>query len=140
MGEHDECGSCGETPEGECPKSRRPCGHHCNHVWTHDHCDWCGAEFVDETPSALVEDPRHRDVVVSLTIDAGPFFAALARAAALAHAAASIAGLRARFHVRPDGSVRRVDAHHPKPLPIDGRAYHQRAALRLARTYLGETP
>ena len=39
------CGSCGESPEGECPASKRPCGHHCNHVWTHDACDWCGKEF-----------------------------------------------------------------------------------------------
>lgn len=44
----DECGSCGEAPEGECPKSKRPCGHHCNHVWTHDECDWCGLVFADD--------------------------------------------------------------------------------------------
>lgn len=44
-----ECGSCGEgTPAGECPKSKRPCGHHCNHVWTHDTCDWCGIEFLGD--------------------------------------------------------------------------------------------
>lgn len=43
-----ECGSCGESPEGECPKSKRPCGHHCNHVWTHDACDWCGKEFGED--------------------------------------------------------------------------------------------
>lgn len=42
----DECSSCGEEmPLGECKDSRRPCGHHCNHSWSHDHCDWCGAEF-----------------------------------------------------------------------------------------------
>lgn len=45
----DECGSCGEgIPTKECPKSKRPCGHHCNHVWTHDACDWCGVEFGEE--------------------------------------------------------------------------------------------
>lgn len=44
-----ECGSCGESPEGECPESKRPCGHHCNHVWTHDVCDWCGIEFGEDT-------------------------------------------------------------------------------------------
>lgn len=38
----DECGSCGEGVPGDCPKSKRPCGHHCNHIWTHDACDWCG--------------------------------------------------------------------------------------------------
>lgn len=35
-------------PLNECPKSKRACGHHCNHVWTHDACDWCGLEFSDE--------------------------------------------------------------------------------------------
>lgn len=45
-----DCGSCGEpgTKLHECPKSERPCGHHCNHVWEHDECDWCGATFGDE--------------------------------------------------------------------------------------------
>jgi hypothetical protein len=47
----EACGSCGETPENECPASKRPCGHHCNHVWTHDTCDWCGKEF-GEDPQA----------------------------------------------------------------------------------------
>lgn len=47
-----ECGSCGVVPEGDCPKSRRACGHHCNHVWTHDHCDWCGAEFTGDDNAA----------------------------------------------------------------------------------------
>lgn len=43
-----ECYSCGEkTPAGECPKSKRPCGHHCNCSWVHDHCHWCGREFGD---------------------------------------------------------------------------------------------
>lgn len=45
----DECGSCGEGPPlHECPKSKRACGHHCNHVWTHDACDWCGEEFGED--------------------------------------------------------------------------------------------
>jgi len=45
--EGGECGTCGEGdfPQGECPESKRPCGHHCNHVWTHDQCDWCGKHF-----------------------------------------------------------------------------------------------
>lgn len=55
---HGECGSCepgvddvSDTPA--CSESRRPCGHHCNHVWTHDECDWCGAVFGpnDEEPT-----------------------------------------------------------------------------------------
>ncbi len=42
----DDCYSCGEEmPKGECPKSKRKCGHHCNHSWSHDRCDWCGEEF-----------------------------------------------------------------------------------------------
>jgi hypothetical protein len=42
----DDCASCGDPacPEGECPDSKRPCGHHCNHIWTHDACHWCGHE------------------------------------------------------------------------------------------------
>jgi len=48
--EHEtECVSCGEeTPRAECPESKRPCGHHCNCSWVHDHCCWCGAEFGEE--------------------------------------------------------------------------------------------
>lgn len=43
----DECGSC-DYPGAEkewCPKSERPCGHHCNCSWTHDVCCWCNKEF-----------------------------------------------------------------------------------------------
>ena len=43
-----ECASCGEVPKNDCKKSQRPCGHHCNHSWTHDECCWCGKEFGDE--------------------------------------------------------------------------------------------
>lgn len=44
-----DCISCGEScPRGECSKSQAPCGHHCNHSWTHDECDWCGQEFGEE--------------------------------------------------------------------------------------------
>jgi hypothetical protein len=47
--EEGECASCGEEmPRGECPKSKRDCGHHCNHSWTHDACCWCGKEFGDD--------------------------------------------------------------------------------------------
>lgn len=40
----DECLTCGELDgaEGECPNSKRPCGHHCNCSWIHDCCHWCG--------------------------------------------------------------------------------------------------
>lgn len=42
-----QCTSCLECIEGEeedctCPNSKRECGHHCNHSWTHDECCWCG--------------------------------------------------------------------------------------------------
>lgn len=44
----EDCWSCGEKmPVNECPDSRRSCGHHCNHSWSHDACDWCGAAFAD---------------------------------------------------------------------------------------------
>jgi hypothetical protein len=42
------CISCGEQEETSCPKSERECGHHCNHVWSHDKCCWCDAEFGDD--------------------------------------------------------------------------------------------
>ena len=49
--QHDpvnECLSCGEkAKQGECPKSKRSCGHHCNCSWVHDVCHWCFAEFGD---------------------------------------------------------------------------------------------
>jgi hypothetical protein len=51
MQDIDECSSCGEEfEEGDefCPNSRRPCGHHCNHSWTHDKCCWCEREFGEE--------------------------------------------------------------------------------------------
>lgn len=46
----DECLTCGEVDgvEGECPGSKRPCGHHCNHSWTQDLCHWCGEEIGEE--------------------------------------------------------------------------------------------
>lgn len=38
-----------EDPDGfRCPKSQRPCGHHCNHSWSHEECCWCGRVFGDE--------------------------------------------------------------------------------------------
>ena len=42
------CGSCGEVPPGDCPKSRRSCGHHCDCSWTLDTCCWCGQEFGED--------------------------------------------------------------------------------------------
>ncbi len=61
------CGSCGESPENECPKSKRPCGHHCNHVWTHDACDWCGAEFGPDADTPRASEQR--DALAAAIID-----------------------------------------------------------------------
>lgn len=74
----------------------------------------------------------HRDITVTLTINADRIVAALARAAA--DAARAMDRFANLFVQRPDGSVRRVDDHHPKPLPIDGRAYHLRRRARTRRT------
>lgn len=51
-----DCTSCMEAaaggaedcPRGECPKSKRSCGHHCNCSWTQDRCCWCGAEIGED--------------------------------------------------------------------------------------------
>jgi hypothetical protein len=52
-----ECFSCGEgLKPGECPESRRECGHHCNHSWDQDQCCWCGAEF-GEVPT-ITTNPK----------------------------------------------------------------------------------
>jgi len=53
----DDCLSCGENPDEKCPKSERPCGHHCNHSWTHDECDWCGTSWGENgVPTAKEND------------------------------------------------------------------------------------
>jgi hypothetical protein len=47
----EACGTCGmgDLIEKErCPKSKLSCGHHCNHIWTHDECDWCKKTFGPE--------------------------------------------------------------------------------------------
>ncbi len=44
-----DCVSCEEErPLNECPHPQRPCGHHCNHMWTHDACCWCEEEWGEE--------------------------------------------------------------------------------------------
>ena len=49
MGSDDGTGPCMTCreglPEGECPKSKRPCGHHSNESWDQDECLWCHEEF-----------------------------------------------------------------------------------------------
>lgn len=45
-----DCTACGEeSQKNECPNSKRPCGHHCNHSWSHDECCWCGEVFEEES-------------------------------------------------------------------------------------------
>lgn len=63
--EDTECLTCAEVnaeqgqaaPSDACPKSFRPCGHHCNHYMTHDGCDWCGGEFNDEGEWVAAREP-----------------------------------------------------------------------------------
>ena len=40
---------CEDSPEDECSESERPCGHHCNHSWSHDQCCWCDKEWGEES-------------------------------------------------------------------------------------------
>jgi hypothetical protein len=55
MEEFNECLSCGEDDMDTCPQSRRKCGHHCNHIWTAEECDWCGLVLTpDESGEAEV--------------------------------------------------------------------------------------
>lgn len=59
--EFGDCSSCPEKmPEGECPKSLRPCGHHCNHSWDQDKCHWCGVEFGEDGMEMWPEPVRLR--------------------------------------------------------------------------------
>ena len=52
-----ECLTCPEIPVDEltaddcCVNSKRQCGHHCNCVWIHDCCHWCGGEFGEDGES-----------------------------------------------------------------------------------------
>lgn len=57
----EECGSCGEAFEDKCSKSQRPCGHHCNHIWTHEHCDWCGVTFGEDGEPTYPPEMETRD-------------------------------------------------------------------------------
>jgi hypothetical protein len=60
----EDCFSCEEDCDPnnpidydnyKCSKSKRECGHHCNHVWTHEECCWCGMEFGETEDSPEVE-------------------------------------------------------------------------------------
>lgn len=45
---NEACDSCGEDSSDSCVSSQRPCGHHCNHSWSHERCCWCGQEWGDD--------------------------------------------------------------------------------------------
>lgn len=72
---HDElaqiCISCGEhEAPNECPKSKRPCGHHCNHSWEQDVCDWCGVEeFRDPYAHLNPDEPATAAVESQVVVD-----------------------------------------------------------------------
>lgn len=62
----EECISCLEDPDPshpmgydnyKCPQSKRSCGHHCNHSWSHDECCWCNTEFgpIEESPEVEMD-------------------------------------------------------------------------------------
>ena len=58
------CLSCLEgNPRGECPRSGRECGHHCNHSWDQDECCWCGAEFGDQDDPGFGVPTNKEDTV-----------------------------------------------------------------------------
>lgn len=57
--EEVDCASCGEGDEvNPCDKSQRKCGHHCNHIWTHDKCCWCGVEAEVDTETLYFTVPE----------------------------------------------------------------------------------
>lgn len=37
-----------DAEDRECPESLSACGHHCNHVLTHDACCWCGMSWGED--------------------------------------------------------------------------------------------
>jgi len=55
----NECLSCEENAEDQCLKSQRECGHHCNHVWSHEECCWCGEVFgpIEDSPEIELGRP-----------------------------------------------------------------------------------
>lgn len=62
------CASCGEgDPTGECPKSKRSCGHHCNHIWENDFCDWC--RFGLDEPSPAPREAVEREALAEAWLE-----------------------------------------------------------------------
>lgn len=45
MSATEDCIACDEGDVEDCPNPQRSkCGHHCNHMWTHQSCCWCAQE------------------------------------------------------------------------------------------------
>lgn len=59
---------------------------------------------------------------ITLHIDVSGFVAAMAR----------VSEVMKHLHITGD-RMRRVDVHHPRPLSIDGAAYHRRRRARARR-------
>lgn len=53
----NDCLECSESDAQECPRSLKPCGHHCNHVWTHDACHYCGYKVPNDDDPGGVREP-----------------------------------------------------------------------------------
>lgn len=54
----DGCESCAQGIAGnECPQTKRPCGHHCECLWSQDVCHWCGVEITDSGEVGAIPEP-----------------------------------------------------------------------------------
>lgn len=51
----EDCMSCDEGDTDICVEGKRGCSHHCNHIWTHDVCCWCGETTPEDDEIPLVE-------------------------------------------------------------------------------------
>lgn len=68
----DDCIECSEDDAAQCPRSVKPCGHHCNHVWTHDACCYCGWLVPNDDDPGGVREPRLPVGPGPLTLPAAP--------------------------------------------------------------------
>lgn len=100
-----DCASCVEMdPLNECPESKRPCGHHCNHIWENDFCDWCrlGLALNDESNFDAVHKALTEDRLIDPDADSDALVEfILARDAAVA-ARAWDAAVRSVANVNPN--------------------------------------
>lgn len=87
-------------------------------------------EFLDDDPTRCAVPycgctgfiARGRTVALDITIDTSGFVAAMQRLTDML-----------KDWTTADGRWRRVDAHHPRPLGIDGYAYRRRTLARRRR-------